>query len=136
MFSFADARIRLTRELARLIKGEMTVESKLATENEAGYSRFRLTIPVGHAHLPDDLINFEETPIGLGGNDTVFSRRAIADELSNAFEGSGTVSVDDTRASITNGGEELASEREANGMVTIMGNLTTANSDNESSFSS
>ena len=95
----------------------MTVASKLASDSSAGGSVFRLSIPTGHAHLPDDLINFDETPVGLGGIDSIYSRRAIADELANAFEGSATVSIDDTNASPALAGEELAAEREANGTL-------------------
>ena len=91
------------------------MESHLATSTKAGRSCFRLAIPIGHAHLPEDLIKFDETPIGSGGIDIGFSRRAIADELANAFEGSGTVSVDDTSVSVAAAGVELAAEREANG---------------------
>jgi signal transduction histidine kinase len=115
--------LALTKELSRVIHGDLTVESKTSgsrtpTRSASRYgsgSVFRVSLPLGYTHLPIDQVQLEESEDADLENAYGYSRRAIADELTDAFEGQARNpgSGDDDNTSAGETGAELAVNREA-----------------------
>lgn len=99
----------MTRELARLIKGELSVESVLSTEDRPGGSTFRLHLPAGIAHVPEDVLDWEAPPVSSSDIDLGYSRKAIADEMTTDDIFEGGVDYEDSIVSDS----DLIAEREA-----------------------
>lgn len=117
--------LALTKELSRVICGDLTVESRTPSDQEGaqGGTIFRLVLKKGYAHLPADTINLDKTPYAGPEAALGYSRRGIADELMDAFTGnnpgpgeystSGAASVEDDDTSAGETGEQMLMNREA-----------------------
>lgn len=80
----------MTSELARLIKGDLSVESTLPDGNQTGGTRFRLAIAKGHSHLASALLRIEDEPITSDTLDITFTKKAVINEYTDPFEGGTT----------------------------------------------
>lgn len=116
--------LALTKELSRVICGDLTVESRTPSEEKGtgGGSIFRLILRKGYSHLPVDSVKLDAKPYAGPEAMHGFSRRGIADELMDAFTGgssgyghhnSGSVSGDGDDTSAGETGDELVLNREA-----------------------
>lgn len=108
--------LALTKELSKLLHGDLTVESTTTSGNRTGSagSTFRLTLPLGQKHLPPDAISRDAVPSSHSDSSNEFSKRAIADELVGAFgQVGGSGSIDDDANSGGGSGADLAVHREA-----------------------
>lgn len=114
--------LALTKELSRVIYGDLTVESRTPKEHggPGSGSIFRLALRQGYSHLPADSIKLDVKPYAGPEASHGFSRRGIADDLMDAFTGQGqesggggAASVDDSATSAGETGDDLMVNREA-----------------------
>lgn len=118
--------LALTKELSRVIYGDLTVESRAPKDGSSsgGGSLFRLSLKQGYVHLPADSIQLDRAPYAGPEASHGYSRRGIADELTDAFTSSGSgsggkyasggaVSADGDDTSTGETGDDLMTNREA-----------------------
>ena len=109
--------LSICRELARIMKGELSVESKETTHEQQGGSLFRLRLPCGYAHFPEEVVRFTGSAAKPDELEQTFSKRAIVDELQGAWESHSIGSLDDDGGDGGDEADALVTEREANVLV-------------------